>query len=190
MKFFTQIDCRLTKIASDPSELTLESVVEIIESQEIGSYTDLYPGFYHEIDDSMSYEDGDYMYDSRENVLHEAELIHGMFSSLPNPIPIWRALYLKQPDMLDVKNLGESWSIDMKSAINFGNHNNSNYLLKALLPLNAVDWRETVKRYVIFSSFASGDAEDELVVEDESAIYELEMFEIKTGRKIPLNHNS
>lgn len=141
------------------------------------NYYDLYPGY------SKKAKHGEeYFFDTRKQALDWANIVIDIFSSLQKnqAIKVYRAVYLKNKEDLDEENLGESWSFDKNSAIEFGSHNNSNYLLSGMVHIDHVDWENSVKLFIqnSFDMF-SGDGENELYIPYPEEVYNLEIEKIK-----------
>jgi hypothetical protein len=119
------------------------------------------------------------MFQNKEKAEQYANYVILTFKSLPNPIPIYRALYSKDINSIDLEYLGESWSMYKENAISFGSHNNSNFLIEATIDKKFVDWDETLKRFVIFSSGGDVGDENEIVVEDMSMIKNIKILPLK-----------
>lgn len=126
---------------------------------------DLYPGYSEPLDD-----DEDYLYSTKDIAEKHAESIIDIFDSLPNPIPVYRSLMAKSEDDIDFDYIGESWSFIKDSAISFGSHNNSNFLISGLIDKDYVNWDETINRFILFSSGGDSDDENEIVIKDMNKI--------------------
>jgi len=150
----------------------IATILDAIEWED--NYSDLYPGY--------SDEPGDFTeetyYDTKEEAEEAANQIIDILSSLPNPIPVYRAIKANDRDDIDTEDLGESWSYDRDSAINFGSHNSSNFLLSGEVNKEDVNWTGTIKAYVIFSGGYSDDDENEIVVDDSNSIKNLKIEDI------------
>lgn len=123
------------------------------------SFRDLYPGYSRE---ENQYSD-EYYFKSQTEAMQAVQDILHTLSSLPDPIPVYRAIYANSPQDI-APDYGESWSFDRRAALEFGSHNRSNYLLSGQIRKNDVDWKETVHRYVLNSYAHWGEAEDEIVI--------------------------
>lgn len=153
------------KIINILNEHITDKVEDILDKMK-GYYDtyDLYPGYSEPLDD-----DEEYLYSSKDIAEKHAKSIIEIFDSLPNPIPIYRALMAKSEDDIDFDYIGESWSFIKDSAISFGSHNNSNLLISGLIDKDYVNWDETINRFILFSS-GDEDDENEIVVEDMNKI--------------------
>lgn len=149
-----------------------ETIFDAVEWQ--GNYSDLYPGY---SDEPADFTDETY-YDSKEEAEQVADGIIDIFDSLPNPIPIYRAIHAKDRNDIDTDELGESWSYERDSAINFGSHNGSNFLLSGEVAKEDVNWAGSIKAYVLFSGGYSDEDENEIVVDDSSAVKNLKIEDI------------
>jgi hypothetical protein len=140
---------------------------------------DLYPGYIKPFD-----ENEETMFSTKEKAEQFANETADFFESIPNPIPIFRALRANSIEDIELEYPGESWSLYRKNAIAFGSHNGSNYLLSAFIQKQFVDWQETLNRFILFSMGGDGDDEMEIVVEDETEIKNIKIEEIKWKERI------
>lgn len=127
---------------------------------------DLYPGYSTEENDFTE----EYFFDTKEKADQYAQDIIDLFTSLPNPIPIYRCIKAKSIEDIDLEMPGESWSFEKQSAINFGRRNGSNYLLSTTVNKQDVNWQGTIKAYTLFSGGFSDEDEHEIVVDDWTAL--------------------
>ena len=65
---------------------------------------------------------------------------------------------------IDYSHLGDCWSFEKSSALEFGSHNNSNVLLIGKIKHKDVNWKESIKCYIQMSGNYSSDDENELNV--------------------------
>lgn len=148
------------------------------------SYKNLYPG-YSEYENEY---ENEYMYDSEESARQVAREALDVFDSLSDPVKVYRTVTLKNEFDFDTGYPGESWSYDYRSALSFGSHNASNYIVTAEVPKSAVDWKRTLSTYMEFSSGNyTEDAENELVVDNSksSAIKNINIIKIKDFKNNP-----
>ena len=143
------------------------------------SYDDLYPGY------SRDDEFDDTYFFTKEQALNYVEIVNSVFGSLPNPIPIYRSIYISSGDDsdIDLENPGIYWSMYRDSAIQFGSHIDANFLLSASIGHDDVDWSQTIKTYNEFSSGDDIDDENEITISDESAIKNIKIERLKWKRK-------
>lgn len=134
----------------------------------------LYPGHNDEYDNCF--------FDSKEKAFQYVEEVKELFESLPDPIPIYRSIKVKNKEDIDTEYLGESWSFDIDSAIRFGMRNGSNYLLSAKIKKEYVNWAGTIKAYAIFSGMYSEEDENEIVVDEQTKIFDLKIQNIKGAK--------
>ena len=153
--------------------LNKKYILDLLNSKIYFDYSDVYPNYSKTLE-----EDDDVMFSSKEKAVQHINFIIDVFNSLPNPIPIFRTLYAKNENEIDLEYLGESWSFEKENAISFGSHNGSNFLISALIDKKYVNWEETIKRFVIFSG-GDGDDENEIVVDEQSKIKNIEIKPIK-----------
>jgi hypothetical protein len=146
------------------------------------SFYDLYPGYSKEAEA----EDVDYMFKDEQQAGFFAVDMLDLFDLLPDPIPVFRVIYAGSVDSIDWSNLGESWSFEKRSALAFGNSEVAgvNYLLTGVVPKSAIDWKESAKRYANYSIDDGDSAENEVVVADQSAISDIEIYEIKGMKRV------
>ncbi len=155
-------------------KFTRETVWYSIEWSD--NYKDLSPG-YSDPSDLNQYEE-EYYFDSKENAEQHADLIIDMFDSLPDPIPVYRAISAKDRKDIDLEWPGESWSFDKNSATEFGSHNGSNFLLSAKVKKEDVNWVGSIKAYTLFSGTSTVDDENEIVVDDQEKLMDIEITDI------------
>jgi hypothetical protein len=113
-------------------------------------------------------------YDNVNNILD-------FFNNLPNPISIYRTIKVKNINDIDYDDLGESWSYEKESAINFAKNNtNGNYLISGKTNFDNVDWNNTIKLYFLFSDDVIDDSsEDEINIIDSDDIFDIVVEPLK-----------
>lgn len=158
---------------SQKIKLDVKTVLNYV-SWEDSSCKDLYPGFSDE-----EHVGDEYFFDTRKKALSYAKDVIGLFDGLPDPVPVYRVVKAKSVEDVDVEYPGESWSFDKKSAVQFGRHNNSNFLLSAMINKKDVNWAGTVKAYALFSGGFDEDNEDEIVVDDQSKFMNIKIESLK-----------
>lgn len=135
---------------------------------------DLYPGY---SDEEQDFTD-EYYFETKEAAEQYADELIDLFDSLPDPIPVYRAIKAKSREDIDMEYLGESWSFDRASAISFGSRNGSNFLLSAEVSKEDVNWAGTIKVYTQFSGSFTDEDENEIVIDDQEAIKNIKIEEI------------
>lgn len=151
--------------------LKTEDVFDMIEYHD--SYRDLYPNY----SDENEYE-GDYYFKTIQDAYNDVNETLEFFNTLPNPITIYRSIKVKSMDDINYDCLGDSWSFDKKSAINFAkNQTGGNVLLSAKTTFDNVDWNNTVRLWYQFSRLYDGYDENEIII-----LYSDEIFDIKTEK--------
>ena len=153
--------------------LKSEDVFNMIEYHD--SYKDLYPSY---SDYENEYEE-DYYFETKEDAYNDVNKTLHFFNNLPNPIPIYRSIKVKS--MLDINfdNLGDSWSFDKQSAVNFAkNQAGGNVLLIAKTKFDNVDWNNTLKLWYQFSRTDDGYDENEINIIDSDKIFDIEKEKI------------
>jgi len=139
---------------------------------------DLYPGFSKSADQNKSSDE--YWFDSKAAACKYASRVIDLFRSLPNPIPIFRAIKADSIEAVDLEYAGESWSFDKTSAYNFGRRNGSNFMLTAKVYKRDVNWNGTIIAYVIFTDGGgSDDDENEITVDDQDKLLDIKIFPIE-----------
>lgn len=156
---------------------TYQDVYNAITNNIGFDWYDLYPDYSKEFD-----EDEETMFNTEKDAENYANFVINMFNNLPNPIPIYRAIYAKEENDIDIDDPGESWSFYRESAISFGSHNSSNFLLSAFIDEQYVNWKESLNRFVVFTSGDDADDENEIVVADESKIKNIKIEKLKFKR--------
>jgi len=126
--------------------ITVEDVIDYIRNT--GPYDGLYPGS----DDDNGDEDGNYPFESEKQMITKILSICQYFAKFENPFPVWRSIRVdKLSDIKRDELLGNSWSFSHDSAVRFRDSiwgNSGNTILKADCPFDAVDWVETISRYI------------------------------------------
>lgn len=151
--------------------LRTEDVFDMIDYHD--SYRDLYPNY----SDENEYE-SDYYFPTIQDAYNDVNETLEFFNSLPNPIPIYRSIKVKSMDDINYKWLGDSWSFDKKSAIDFAkNQAGGNVLLIAKTKFDNVNWNATVKLWYQFSRNYDAYDENEINIIDSD-----EIFDIKTEK--------
>jgi hypothetical protein len=150
--------------------MTVDYVMDKIINSNDGSYYDIYPGCIEEEN-----EDEECMFATKESAIKHCEFVIAVFSSLPNPIPIYRTISVKKIEDIDIESPGESWSFSKDSAMEFGGHKRSNVLLSATIDQNYVNWDKTVDLFLMFSVGMDADDENEINIDDESQIKDIQI---------------
>lgn len=152
--------------------LKTEDVFEMIDYYD--SFIDLYPNY----SEDNEYGD-DYYFPTKEDAYNDINETLDYFNSLPNPIPIFRSLKVKSVEDINFDYLGDSWSFDKQSAINFANNQaGGNVLLNAKTKFDNVDWNNTIQLYYEFSKSYDGYDENEINVIDSDEIFDIKIEKI------------
>ena len=139
------------------NEFTIDDVFSLIDYSE---YKNLYPNY---LNDDNEYSD-DYKFDSKEQAYSYANNILDIFNSFDDVIIIYRCIHVNKLEDIDYSHLGDCWSFEKSSALEFGSHNNSNVLLIGKIKHKDVNWKESIKCYIQMSGNYSSDDENELNV--------------------------
>jgi hypothetical protein len=149
-----------------------EDVFDLIQHHD--SFRDLYP----EYDEDNEYED-DYYFPTKEIAYEKVNEILDFFNSLENPIPIYRSIRVKSVDDINYDYLGDSWSFDKQSAVNFAkNQAGGNFLLTAKTKFDNVDWKMTIELFFIFSDNYDSYDENEIKIIDSDEVFDIEVTKI------------
>ncbi len=143
-------------------DLNTEDVFNLIDYHD--SYINLYP----EYDEYENEYGEDYYFPTKEDAYNDVNSTLNFFSGMPNPIPIFRTIKVKSLDDIDYGYLGDSWSFDKESAINFAkNQAGGNVLLSAKTNFDNVNWNNTLDVYYKFSDRDfNNEAENEITIMD------------------------
>ena len=153
--------------------LKTEDVFDMIEYHD--SYRDLYPNY----SDENEYEE-DYYFPTIQDAYNDINETLEFFNTLPNPIPIYRSIKVKSMGDINYDWLGDSWSFDKQSAINFAkNQAGGNVLLIGKTKFDNVDWNNTVKLWYQFSRTYDGYDENEINIIDSDEIFDIKTEEVK-----------
>lgn len=152
--------------------LSSEDVFELIDYHD--SYRDLFPNYGEE----NEYEE-EYYFPSEDEAYDDVNETLELFSSLPNPISIYRSIKVYSKEDIDLNDLGESWSYDKESAINFAKYQaGGNYLLSARTKFTNVYWKKTLDLFYKFSRGYDGYDENEINIIDSDEIYDVKIDKI------------
>lgn len=152
--------------------LETEDVFSMIEYHD--SYKDLYPNYSVE----NEYEE-DYYYPTIQDAYNDVNETLEFFNTLPNPIQIYRSIKVKSMDDIQLDYLGDSWSFDKQSAINFAkNQGGGNILLIGKTKFDNVDWDKTVKLFYLFSRNYDGYDENEINIINSDEVFDIKIEKI------------
>lgn len=141
------------------------------------SFKDLYPGYNSDFENEFA---ENYFFPSKEKAYEEVEDILLNLKTLPNPIPVYRTIRVNNLEDINYDYLGDSWSYNKDSALSFAkNHNKGNVLLSAKVPKQAVDWKETIKNYFLFSHSLDESNEDEIKINNIESLSDIKVEFIK-----------
>lgn len=141
------------------NKLTVNDIFNLID---FADFKNLYPDYDNNDSD---YDMDEYFFNSKEQAENYANEILDIFNNFPNEITIYRSIRVKSVDDIWWDNLGDHWSFDKESAINFAkNQVQGNYLLIGKIKAEDVDWESTVSNYIHFSGNYDSYDENELTV--------------------------
>lgn len=159
----------------DSNMISVEEVFDLIEYHD--SFKDLYPGYNPEHENEYA---EDYYYPSKEKAYEEVGHVLSFFVNLPNPIPVYRAIQVKSLEDIRYDYLGDSWTYERQSALDFAeNHNGGNVLISAKVTKDNVDWKATLKNNFLFSEGMDSFDENEIKVEDTDLLIDVKVEWIK-----------
>lgn len=154
--------------------ISVDDVYKMIDYYD--NYIDLYPGYSNDENDNGE----DYFFRSEKDAYEYVDNLIYQFNSLPNPITVYRSVYLKSVDQLRTgEDLGESWSYMKESALEFGTHAGCNYLLSGVIDKKYIAWEDSVKLHFQFSMDGDSESEHEVVVYYPENIHNLKVDKIK-----------
>lgn len=144
-----------------PVNWTRNTIFESLRNRWPENFYDLYPGYSKpEAKNRITF------FQDEEHANRTADNVIRTFNSLSNPIVAHRVIALNSITDLKHDNLGRSWSFIKEAALAFGdrelNAGKRKLLLTGQIPHAAIDWSETLRRYLIYS--VDQYAEYEIVV--------------------------
>lgn len=158
---------------------TTEQALNLVEYE-----GELWPG---ENPDYESEYPDDTRWKSKENAYEDINRILQFFESMPEPIPVYRTVKVKDISEVDLENPGESWSYDKESALNFArNQAGGNVLLSGFIKAEHVNWKSTLKAYFEFSEGFDSYDENEITADYDGNVFNIKAEYItkkKTGTK-------
>jgi len=146
------------------------------------AYNDVYPGYSKEIEKNDKY-----FFDNKKEAEKTVEYINSIFESLPQKIAVYRAVKANSIKDVDINEfVGESWSFDLNSAKEFGNHAWCNFIISGFVNKSDIDLKKSAKLYVQNSLFQeiSGEAENEIFVPFGTKIENLKVVPFKNAKEI------
>lgn len=178
-KLRTYIRKILQEAFESADNITAKDVFALIQYHD--SYKDLYPGYSPEHENEY---ETDYYFSSKREAYNAVKELLNFYKNLSNPIPIYRAIRVNKLEDVNQNYLGDSWSYNKSSALNFAKiHNGGNVLLSAKIPKESVDWKETIRNHFLFSNSYDESNEDEIKVADTDALLDIKVDWIKNTLK-------
>lgn len=139
--------------------VSTEDVFRLVDYQD--SYCNLYPG-YEDADSSWSDE---YWANSKEGAYSEVNDILFHLENLPDIIPVYRTIHVNKLSDVRMDDLGECWSYEKRSALEFGSHLRATVLLSGTIASEYIDWWTTIQVHFQHSGHGSSDDENEVRVD-------------------------
>jgi len=132
----------------------------LFELIDYSNFYDLYPGY-----SSKAINGKDYYFNTKKQAIQWVDIVKDIFESFPSKIKVYRTVYFKNIESLRKDDLGESWSWERDSAIEFGVHAGNNYILSGIVNRKNVDWKRSIEMFVVNSSDPfSSESENELYI--------------------------
>lgn len=139
-----------------------------------GDTMGLYPGF--DADDDAEF-DRFRFYDEEDALEAVGDVIYAA-QALPDPLPVWRALEIDDPDLI-TQPYGKHWSWSPEGAEEYAKYQygckKPIWLLRGTVPHEAVDWDEVFAHWIVHSLAEDAPREDEIYVEDQDALRNVEV---------------
>lgn len=166
--------------------MSLEELIEISERILTNNDVTAYPGMesaYTDVDGNDIYHN-DSLFQSEEEFIERVSEIGNYFNNFPEWIPIYRVIQVDK--LRDIKygyDLGDCWSYEEHSALNFGQNNlyGKQVLLGGLVYYSNVDWLTTLNVFFQFSFFENGEEENEIHISDPSQITQVKILRKDKG---------
>lgn len=149
--------------------MSTEDAFEFVDYRD--SYCNLYPG-YNDADADWTDE---YWMDSKEDAYATVNDRLDVLESLPDVIPVYRTIAVKSLNDIDMDNLGECWSFEKHSALEFGVHARATVLMSGTIASEFIDWRTTVELHFQLSGHGDSDDENEVRVDYPDKIQDLKI---------------
>lgn len=135
--------------------------------QTVGTFLGLYPE--HQTDTTVVGDNNsDYLFGSKQDYYTHVNKVLSFFNDMPDIINIYRVIDKNNENDICYKWLGEHWTYDKQSAMNFANTFDSNMyiLFSAQTTKDNIDWEQTIKNYFYYSSNGDYFDENEITVKD------------------------
>ena len=162
---------------------TLDEAYDIIENEESNQ-----GGVWIAEEDSDYSEDAKFQ-DKEQAMLYVKE-IYGFMESISDDdfIPVYRCVSAEEVD-LDPYSIGESWSIYLDSAKEFGRHLGEPLsklkIISGYVPKENVDWENAIRLYHLFSDSSSSESEFELPIPSNNKILNVTVSNFKDAKELP-----
>jgi hypothetical protein len=96
---------------------------------------------------------------SRKEMEEKIDCVFDRLASLPDPIPVWRAVKLDRRGSYDERR-GTHWSFSKSSAVKFGRNEGATHVVSGIVRKHSVNWLKTIERNIVFSC-TRGEFDDE-----------------------------
>jgi hypothetical protein len=167
----------LCEYLNELDNIDIDYVLSLIEVQD---FDDIYPGF------SNQNHDGEYIFESRDEAVDRINHVVEIFKKLSDPCLVYRSIVVSDENSINLRRPGKHWSMYRQSAINFGRHNDSTYLITGKVDKSNINWSLSIANHFTFSGMGSEYDEHELIVNDDDKI---EIVKIEPLTDVVINLN-
>lgn len=128
-------------------------------------------------------------FENKEQAMLYVKEIYDFLEDISNDnyIPIYRCVDADEVD-LDPYSIGESWSIYLQNAKEFGSHLgvplSKLKIISGYVPKENVDWESALRLYHIFSSLGDSDSEFELPIPSNNKILNVTVSNFKDAKEL------
>ena len=155
---------------------TIEGTYKILEDEESrqgGSWLDT--------------EYGENRFETEEEAMNYVKEVHTFFKDIEQDyIPIYRAVSTDENVSLDPYEIGESWSVSLDSAKEFGKRQGTQktQIISGYVWKGNVDWESAIRLYHSFSDMFSAESEFELPIPSNNQIKNVTITSVKNAKEL------
>lgn len=155
---------------------TIEETYKILEDEESrqgGSWLDT--------------EYGENRFETEEEAMNYVKEVHNFFKDVEQDyIPIYRAVSTDENVSLDPYEIGESWSVSLDSAKEFGKRQGTQktQIISGYVWKGNVDWESAIRLYHSFSDMFSAESEFELPIPSNNQIKNVTITSVKNAKEL------
>lgn len=155
-----------------------------ISALEDGSWRDAYDCLYPENED----DDRDCYFESKQDYESYIDDVVLFFEDLPDEFYVYRSIYANSKEGVDVEFPGEFWTINARTALNFGSHSRGNFIMRGWVRKEDVDLEQSIRAYVEFSDLVNYDSEFEITIPNaDTVVHDIEVFTNKEAKQMSEN---